>query len=493
MTIEIENFINISLQGVPQGLSNVNVNSLALFTTEIPSNIDTYRTYKSAKAVGDDYGTSSVAYQMATAIFSQTPNILSGNGRLVTIPMQAAVSATQGDWVSDDISANLAGIEAVSDGDITVTLNGTDIDLIDLNFDGASSLSDVATILQRKLTDVIVTASSTALTFTSKKVGSSSAVVVKALSGGAGTDLSGASFFDTASGTATSGGNAQGETIIEAIARTEEEVSYVGMITDLEMEDAVVKTLATAVQAKKKMFIHHFTSTEDLEPTTGICSQIKDASETKSRCLYYSVSPAAANLMKAAYAGRAFSVNFAGSNTTQTMNLKALATITPDAIITQTIYDKAKVAGADIYGDVSSLPIVVSFGGNDFFDNVYNSQWLQFALEVAGFNYLKQTNTKNPQTEEGMNGLKGAYAKVLDQGVTNQAIGTGLTWNSAETFGNPEDLKRNVTDFGYYQYSLPIAQQAQPDREDRKAPLVQIAVKFAGAIHSSSVIVTIEK
>jgi hypothetical protein len=175
------------------------------------------------------------------------------------------------------------------------------------------------------------------------------------------------------------------------------------------------------------------------------------------------------------------------------MNLKALVGITPDRAITQTVFTKAETAGVDIYGDVSSLPIVISNGANLYFDNVYNSIWFKFALEVAGFNYLKQTNTKVPQTESGMDGLKGAYAKVCDRGVNNAYIGTGLTWNSAETFGNPEDLKRNITDTGYFIYSLPIAQQPQVDRDARKAPLVQIAVKEAGAIHSSTVIVVIER
>jgi hypothetical protein len=493
MTIDITNVINVSLTNTPQGLQEPSVNSLALFTTETPSNIDPFRTYLNAREVAEDYGTSSVAAAMANAIFAQSPNILSGDGRLVTIPLVGSVSATQGDFATTDITANLAGIQAVADGDIRVVLNGANIDLTALDFTGASDFDDVATILQSKLTDVIVTGRADGFDLFSKKVGASSSVDLVQLPAGSGTDLSVAGLFNVAAGTATAGGNAQGETLVDAIARTDQDVAYVGVITDLEMEDAVIKTTTTAIQAQDKIFVHHFVSTEDLEPTTGICSQIKDSTETHSRCAFYSVSPVSANLMKSAYAGRGFSVNFAGSNTTSTLNLKALATITPDSAINQTILNKASIAGADVYGDISSLPVVISHGANDFFDNVYNSLWFKFALEVAGFNYLKQTNTKVPQTESGMDGLKGAYSKVCDRGVNNQMIGVGLEWNSSETFGNPEDLKRNITDKGYYVYSLPIAQQPQVDREARKAPLVQIAIKLAGAIHSSTVIVVIER
>jgi hypothetical protein len=492
MTVDITNVINISLTNTPQGLSDVNVNSLALFTTETPSNIDPFRIYLNAREVGEDYGTSSVAAQMATAIFSQSPNILSGDGRLVTIPF-GGVSATQGDFKTADITANLAGIQAVANGDIRVSLNGNDIDLTDLDFTGATDFGDVAEILQDRLTDVIVTSKATGFDLFSKKVGALSTMDLVQLPAGSGTDLSVAGLFNVAAGVAVAGGNAQGETLVDAITRVEQDVQFVGMITDLDMEDAVIKTTASAVQAKDKILVHHFVSTEDLEPTTGICSQIKDSTETKTRCAFYSVDLVTANLMKTAYAGRGFSVNFGGSNTTSTMNLKSLVGVLPDIAVNQTILNKAELAGADVYVSISSLAVVLSHGANDFFDNVYNSLWFKFALEVAGFNYLRQTNTKIPQTEPGMDGLKGAYSKVCDRGVNNAMIGTGLEWNSAETFGNPEDLKRNITDKGYFVYSLSIAQQPQVDRDARKAPLVQIAVKFAGAIHSSTVIVVIEK
>jgi len=87
-----------------------------------------------------------------------------------------------------------------------------------------------------------------------------------------------------------------------------------------------------------------------------------------------------------------------------------------------------------------------------------------------------------------MTGLKNAYGTVCERAVRSGILGTGLTWNSAERFGDPEDFDRNIDENGYYIYSLPIAQQSQADREDRLAPVVQIALKFAGSIHSSDLI-----
>jgi hypothetical protein len=333
----------------------------------------------------------------------------------------------------------------------------------------------------------VVTASSTAITIKSKKVGSSSTVAIAAVSGGTGTNLAGSGFLNSAGSTPTAGSNASGETLLSAIARTEAAVSYTGIITNLDMQDAVIETTSDGIQAQDYLWLHHLVSTTDI---AGIGTTIQQSGNTKTRLMLYTDSIADANLMKSAYAGRAFSVNFTGSNTTATMNLKQLATIEPDANVTQTLYAAAETAGVDLYVSYRGVPSVFSTGGNDFFDNMYNDLALKFALETAGFNFLRQTNTKVPQTESGMNGLKNAYAQVCERFIRNASIAAG-SWTSSETFGDPETFLQNILDRGYYIYSLPITQQTSSERELRKAPLVQIAIKRAGAIHTSDVIVLV--
>lgn len=484
--IPLSNIINVTIQNTPSGIAETNVNSLALFTNETPSNLDVFRVYISASQVAEDYGTSSVTAEMANAIFAQSPNLLSGDGRLVVIPMINAVSATSGLVTTPNISANLASLILVTNGDIKVTIDGVAYNLTGLDFTNATSFADIATILQGELVDCIIAATVNGLSFTSKKVGTVSTVALAAVSGGTGTALNGAGYFNAASATATGGVNSSGETILSAIARTKDAVSYVGVITNLNTEDTAVVTIANGIQAQDRIFLTHVCSTADI---AGLGTTIKNAGSFQTRVLLYTEGQAAANLMKAAYAGRAFSVNFSGSNTSSTMNLKQLATITPDENINQTLYTAADVAGVDLY--VSwGVAGVFSTGGNDYFDNPYMNLALKFALEAAGFNFLRQTNTKVPQTEAGMNGLKNAYSQVLRRYVTNGAIAAG-SWTSSETFGNPEIFRQNILDSGYYVYSLPITQQSSIEREAREAPLVQIACKRSGAVHQSDVVVII--
>lgn len=485
--LPVSNIINVTITNTPSGLAERNVNNIGLFTTETPDNFDIFTTHVGASTVGEMFGTSSETYRMAVALFSQSPNIRTGNGRLTVIPMQAAVSATSGDFVTADIAANLASIIAVTSGDIRVVIDGTNYDLTGLNFTAATSFADISAILQARLVAATVEPSANGFTITSKSVGTTSTVDLAAVSGGTGVALSGSGYFNAAGGTDTAGTNAAGETLLQAIARVDGTAPFVGVMTNLAMQDAVFATTANAIQAMDKIFVHHFAS---IGAIAGAATTNSQAANKKTRPLLYTTSLESANLMKAAYVGRGFSVNFSGSNTSSTMNLKQLATITPDAGVTQTRYDQANTAGIDMYVSYDGVPSVFSTEGNDFFDNVYSDLALKFALETAGFNYLRQTNTKVPQTEQGMNGLKAAYAAVLDRFVRNGSIAPG-SWTSSETFGDPEIFRENVLNRGYYIYSLPIVQQSSVEREQRKAPLVQIAVKRAGAIHTSDVIVVI--
>ena len=169
-----------------------------------------------------------------------------------------------------------------------------------------------------------------------------------------------------------------------------------------------------------------------------------------------------------------------------------LAGILPDPdAASDNVLLKAETYGFDVYVSIAGNSACLSFGANEYSDQIYGQLWLKLALQVGGYNYLATTTTKIPQTEPGMSGLKGAYAAVCRQGISNGYLASGLTWTSPTTFGNPDDLRRNITDTGYYIYSLPVAQQSPALRAARKAPIVQIAVKEAGAIHHSDVIVQV--
>ena len=279
------------------------------------------------------------------------------------------------------------------------------------------------------------------------------------------------------------------EAVGTAIARTQDQVYYFGVLVDQVIAATPFGVLAAAVQSLDKVLFYGSSTEADIEPG-GMLDLLRSGTKTHTRGLYCTLGASQAQLFAAAYAGRGLSTDFSGNNTTQTMHLKALAGIDADTGIDQTTLEKCKTAGVDVYCSIAGLPCVFSTGANAFFDELYNELWFKLALQTAGFNYLKLTNSKIAQTEIGIDGLKNAYRSVMAQAVRNGFLAPGA-WTSSDTFGNPEDLVRNVADIGYYIYSTPVALQLVADRTARKAPLIQCAVKAAGAVHSSNIIVSV--
>lgn len=280
------------------------------------------------------------------------------------------------------------------------------------------------------------------------------------------------------------------ETTQDAIVRTKDLVQYFGVIEAEIAIQADMLAVAAVIQALNKIYFTVSKTAADIAPA-GKLDLLRSGNFSQSRGLYYGSTLAVdALIMAASYAGRALSVDFTGSNTTITMHLKDLAGVQPDPSMTQTLLGQAQAAGADVYVSLQGVAKTFCSGANDFYDQVYNLQWLVGALQVAGFNFLAQSSTKTPQTEDGVRALKSAYRAVCEQAVVNQYSAPG-EWNSPVTFGNQADLLANVRQKGYYIFSAPVSQQSPAVRATRAAPLIQIAIKEAGAIHKSSVIVNV--
>ncbi len=446
-TLPLSNVISVNAYFTPAGIGAFNVNNLALFTSDAflsNSAGDKYRIYSSAQSVGVDFGTTTETYYQAVAVFSQQPNMLAGGGCLIIFPSFTATSIAT-------VSVTAAGT-GYTVGDV---LNiGTDANA----YGGTVT---VATVYAGTVTSVTVT------------------------TGGIG--------YSTGAGHATTGGSGTGctinvvslttETLAQAIARVANLVYFCGIISTTYGANTTWAALATIVQAYGDKLL--FLPSNSLTDIPGVFTTIKGALNYFTRCLFFSDATSLnGRLFAAAYAARLLSVNFAGSFTAITMNLKQLSGITADPAVNSTVAAQCVTAGVDVYASYSSFPGVVSNGANKFADEVFNLIWFVLALQVAGFNALATVSTKIPQTENGMNLYKGVLKNVCEQAVANGYVAPGA-WTAVDTFGNQADFLTNILTKGYYIYSSPITSQSAADRAARKAPLVQIAIKEAGAIQSS--------
>lgn len=478
--LSISNVVNVSVSAPSAGVGLFNTSNLALFTRETPaSSFGTlgYQLYLSPTQVGVDFGTNSTTFAMANAVFSQQPNILGNNGYLVVMPMltgaQTAVQSISFETIPT------AGAFVLNYG-VLVTSS--------LAFNATAGAIQTALRLLTGLTTVVVTGSIASGTLVVTFTGVSGPATLLTITSNTLVDADSNAVVPVVA-TTTIGSTA--ETFDAAIVRTQSIISYFGvMIAELTTQVVQLATAAVVQPLTKLAFFVSYNAA-DVQPG-GMLDLLQSGGFSHSRGLFYGDVLATALVMMASYAGRALSVNFLGSNTTITMHLKDLAGVQPDPSMNQALLNLCQLAGADVYANFQGVPKVFISGANTFFDRIYNQLWYVGALQVSIFNYLAQSSTKIPQTESGMDGLKGAARQICEQAVSNQYLAPG-TWTSSTTFGNQQDFVANISQRGYYIYSQPIGQQVPAARAARQAPLIQIAAKEAGAIHSATIIVYINE
>lgn len=488
MPVDIGNVIRVSVSGPERGLANINTSALAIITDDapIPADYGVFKTYLNPDGVADDFGSSSDTYRLALSIFNQKLNILTGGGflvvipRLQTAPAVAAVLLSTGpvnllNLTAADYNLNVnvdgagAGDELIGPVDTTslataeASLNSTAIAAAGLVF-----------VLSGELSAAIITLSTIA-------TGATKSIAIGAA--GTGTDIAPVLKL---TGSAT-GADAGVERAKDAILRTKGNVNYFGIVYNAKMADAVLTELAATVQSLDKFQAVGSNLSADV---AGIFTTLKDSGYTQTRCMVYTSSENDSLDFAAGYMSRLMAINFNATGTALTMHLKDFVGLVADPGIDQTKLDAAKKAGVDIIADFGIPKIFIS-GANLFSDQVYSRLALKVDLQIAGFNYLAQTTTKIPQTEPGMDGLKGSYRAVMKRYVGAGVFAPG-TWNGSTRFGNPADHDRNIEEFGFFIYSIPVAQQSQTERTARIAPVCQIAGKEAGALHSSDVVVLVE-
>lgn len=277
------------------------------------------------------------------------------------------------------------------------------------------------------------------------------------------------------------------ETLAQAITAVLQYTDWYGLgiadDDDLTAEE-IVETSA-AIQASSLSRVFAVTSSDpgiiDSASTTDIASTLKAAGYGRTFVQYSTKSKYAA---LSAF-GRAFTVNFTGNNTTLTLKFKTEPGVTYETLTSsQAAAIDAKNANVYVYyaNDTAILQQGVMSNG-DFFDERHGLDWLQNYVQTNLFNLLYTSTTKIPQTEAGITRLLTNVEQSLDQAVSNGLVAPGV-WNGGDIgqISSGDTLTK-----GYYVYAQPLATQAQADREARKAPLIQAAIKLAGAVHYADV------
>ncbi|MDE9463681.1 DUF3383 family protein, partial [Xenorhabdus bovienii] len=189
--------------------------------------------------------------------------------------------------------------------------------------------------------------------------------------------------------------------------------------------------------------------------------------------------------------GRMFTVNFQGNNTTITLKFKQEPAISAE-LLTATQANALRAKNGNVFVHYNNDTAIIQEGvmaNGTFIDERHGLDWLQNYVQTNLYNLMYTSTTKISQTDEGVTQLLVNVEQSLSQGVTNGLIAPGA-WGG-DTFGalNRGDMLTK----GYYTYAAPIADQVQAEREKRKAPVIQCAIKLAGAVHFADVIINVNR
>jgi hypothetical protein len=217
-----------------------------------------------------------------------------------------------------------------------------------------------------------------------------------------------------------------------------------------------------------------------------LASQLKALGRNRA-FVQYSANPNAA----CSALGRAFTVNFNANRSTITLKFKQEPGVVAEGL-TETQATTLASKNCNVFAAYDNDTAILQEGvmaGGAFFDEIHGLDWLQNAIQTKCYNLLYQSKTKIPQTDAGVNRIVATITKVLKEGVNNGLIAPGV-WNG-DGFGQLQSGDYLPT--GFYIYAQPVDDQPQSEREQRKAPPIQVAVKLAGAIHFIDVQVDVNR
>src|SRR5450830_9252 len=472
-SVPISEYINvgIALAPTPEGLAGFGqlvMMSKSANTGTTPINKDErIRKYSSMTSVAADYTDGTEINKAATAYYAQVPRPIYFMVGLIDGTNTAA-------HATGSTAPNLVAVQAVTAGGFTITIDGALVVITAVDLSGAVSFAAAALIVQGKLAvqkpGTTCTYDGTHFVITSPTTGVTSTITV------ASSDVGGlAAALGVLTAVLTQG--QASETPAQALTACEQvDNSFYGIVLDKEFDDTqAAYDAAVWAQARTKKFFNTTNDPVALTNTNGmtIAGLISSSSLGNTLSTY---APVAGSYAGASVAGRAFTVNFEGTNTTITLMYKKLPT-TPVARITTGQNANLNKINCNVFLDVggNSFFAESKMGDGSWFDTKHGLDWLQNRIETDVFNLMYRSNTKVPYTDTGVSMIIQKVEQGLRQGVTNGLIAPGYTTDG------------EYLELGYRIDYIPVGDVSSADKGTRIYKGISFIAVGAGAIHKVTI------
>lgn len=483
--------VNVTITGSGVDVKNL---SRCLFmtpdTTLLASNrLQVFSTFSS---IASTFATTTEPYQAGQIYFAQTD--IPGDlmvGRVIDSTVNASLVGGLAD------SNTLTALQAISDGEFTLTQDATPVGITGLNFTTAANFGDIITILNGA-TGVDGTFAYDAVNQRFTYTADNATITLDYLTdvtGGTGTQI--ATILALTATTATGKNNQLApETLVEAFqAFRQINDSFYFVVLDVAYRDnAQVLDLAKEIEAlgfymlfadsvDENLTLFNEMNTLQLERTAGNFQQI--VSNPSGYTKYLSVS----------VASYFTATNFDEVNGVRNSFGQAMPLIQPNKL-SATLIDTLEQKNVNYYnllaGDISNQNVQSSyFNGTTFKDTIYqdiryNVDWLQTVLTTNLTNFRRNLNGL-PRTAFGQSAAIG----VVDGTFDGQIVPFGMVAPgqlSDDAVFQLRQITRNAkaTGFlqkGHYTYSPPLTQESETNRANRAPLILYTWCKSSGQIN----------
>ncbi len=509
--LSIGRLIKTTISLAPTAAQAANLNTLVIAgDSNVIDTFERLRIYTGGNIltnVAADFGTNAPEYLAAVPYMSQSPQPASLG---IAKWAKAATAGTLRCGIQSPTQQIIATWQAIVAGNFKLAVDGGAVtNVVCGSFAGAANLNAVAAIIQTAVralagsfAAVSVVWTGSQFVFTSGTTGAASAVSF--LTAGTANDIS-AMLLGTAATAQRIVNGIVAETavacaaILAALKQPWYGLSYAAAVfaspqTGCVLSNADSLAVAAFIEGSSstnRPHYYEFTHSDaaaTVQPDTTSIAYLMNALGYQRTFFQYSTqNQYGANSL----AGRFMSVDYNGNNTVINGMWQQEPGVAPEEL-TDGQANALDVTNNNYFAAFDNNTNIIVNGtmaGDYFIDEVFGADEFASDVQTGAFNRLYTTKTKIPQTDPGNHQIATALEAACVQQVTNGLVAPGQ-WNSAG-FG-----QLNQGDFlpkGFYVYTPPINSQSQGDREARESVPFQIAAKFAGAINTVDIGITVNR
>lgn len=481
MTIPASQLVDITPRVIGGGLSG-----LAFVGTMLSKNAAlptaTAVPFYSQSAVGEYFGTNSDEYKLAGNYFIADSN---SSRKPDVLWFYKQSDAAEKAWLRGTAPQPLADLQDVTDGSFAITVDGTVLDAVGLDFSSAISYADVATIIEGALSGITCNWDSNfgALVIKSSTSGEESTISYAGPSdaSGAGTDVSG--MLGLTGGTLSQGGDAKTltETMEGVVNSNSNFWSFMPVWQETSTEALELATWCNN-QGVRFMYAMVDASNDGLTPNNAAClaKQVAD---------FFGVAPIYnTKELGAMTMGIGAALNPAQLNGRKTWAYKQQSGLAY-TVDKETAAPVLLANGYNFYGDYATASNQFKLfqngqisGNAKWLDTYYGQVFIRDGLQNSWINALMMANTV-PYNQSGYGILRAAAMDVINTAVNAGFIRQGVSLSESQKATVQSeaglDISGTLQTQGWY---LQILDPDTTVRAERGTPIVNFWYMDGGSV-----------